>query len=203
MVKAYQEDLSVKVGIIACGKYWYTGCPGLNSHVLCFDAMRERQGPLGQIPEARLVSYRPCPGCPGDGLLGTARQVLQEDGADIITFGSCCFLLENCDTVYRTAEEIQKLGCQVVLGSYLKPNKKLNALPDRYLQELTEHRSVALRFLNFCSWISAIQAGKPGAKRKLGPGYEVFSTKSPRSLAPSSGHNDFKLFFQPYPWQPD
>lgn len=160
----------MKVGIIACGKYWHTGCPGLNSHILCFDALRDKQGPLGGIPEARLVSYRPCPGCPGSGLKETARQMLQEDGVEIIAFGSCCFLLENCATVHQVAAEISaEMGCSVVLGSYLKPNKKLDALPRLYLQGLTEHRPTYLRFLNYCSWLAATGPAGAGQKQNQGP----------------------------------
>lgn len=163
--------MKVGIGIIACRKYWYTGCPGLNSHVLCFDALREKKGPLGEIPGARFVSYRPCPGCPGEGLKETARLMLAEDGVNVIAFGSCCFLLENCAAVGQVAGEITATtGCPVVLGSYLKPHKRLHSLPHHYFHELYEHRCAALRFLNLCSWISATRTEtNPGLDNPFSP----------------------------------
>lgn len=111
----------MNVGIIACQDYWKKGCPGYNSHFLCFLALEKSKGPLGQLSGSKIVSMQPCPGCPGTGRLELARQMLNKEKIDCFVFPSCVFFNEHCPTALTHAAAIEaELGRPVLLGSYLE-----------------------------------------------------------------------------------
>ncbi|WP_258360655.1 CGGC domain-containing protein [Moorella sulfitireducens] len=110
-----------RVGIIPCSNYWKGGCPGYQSHVLCFLALELKKGPLGELPGAKIVAMQPCPGCPGTGRLEIARRMVYRDKVEYIVFPSCIFFNNYCPTALAGATAIEKeLGCPVLLGSYLE-----------------------------------------------------------------------------------
>jgi len=109
----------IRVGIIGCQKFWKIGCPGIYSHVLCFEALNQRQGPLGKIPDAIIADIQPCQGCPGDHRLELARQMLISSQVHRIVFASCMFTNAPCLTAETSARQIETmLHCQVIRGSY-------------------------------------------------------------------------------------
>ncbi|MBE3572445.1 MAG: CGGC domain-containing protein [Moorella humiferrea] len=111
----------LRVGIITCGDYWKKGCPGHQAHVLCFLAVEKKEGPLGSLPGAKIVSFEPCPGCPGDARLEIARRMIRRDKVDCFVFPTCMFLANHCPTAKAAAKTIEKeLGRPVLLGSYLE-----------------------------------------------------------------------------------
>ncbi len=111
----------MNVAIIACRDYWLKGCPGYNSHCLCFRAIEKKTGPLGQLAEVNIVSMHPCPGCPGDGRLELARDMLSKHKIDCFVFPSCVFFNDHCPTAEIDAMTIEShLGRPVLIGSYLE-----------------------------------------------------------------------------------
>jgi predicted metal-binding protein len=110
----------IRIGIITCRDYWKTGCPGYRSHFLCFLALEKNKGPLGHLPGAKIVSMRPCPGCPGNGRLEVARRMIKKDKVRYIVFPSCVFFNNHCSTAYADADNIEaELGLPVLRGSYM------------------------------------------------------------------------------------
>ncbi|MDN5361686.1 MAG: hypothetical protein PWP70_733 [Moorella sp. (in: firmicutes)] len=110
-----------RVGIIACRDYWKKGCPGYQAHILCFLAREKKQGPLGELEDARIVTMQPCPGCPGNGRLDLARRMVAQEKVDYFVFPSCLFFSNHCPTALNQAEAITAAtGRPVLLGSYLE-----------------------------------------------------------------------------------
>jgi predicted metal-binding protein len=114
------------MGIIACGKNWRKGCPGLCSHVLCFEALAHKAGPFKQLGEdSELISIVPCTGCPGDSILQIAEQMVTQEKVEIIVF-PYCIIYNSCPGLAEKALEIQKkYNCTVVLGNYPKYSELL------------------------------------------------------------------------------
>ncbi|MEW6663313.1 MAG: CGGC domain-containing protein [Bacillota bacterium] len=111
-----------RVGILCCGKRWTKGCPGIGSHVLCFEALNQKRGPLGAIPEAEITSFRPCRSCSAVSLVETASRMVAEDKVKVVVLASCLFMNHGCPHVEEAARGISSLGsCQVVLGSFWDP----------------------------------------------------------------------------------
>lgn len=112
--------MSVRVGVIACRDNWKNGCPGYETHLLCFLALEEKCGPLGTLDGAQIVALKPCPGCPGEGRLELARQMRREENIDAVVFGSCQFFAQKCATAEKHATLIEtELKLPVLRGSYL------------------------------------------------------------------------------------
>jgi len=118
------------IGIISCRKHWKTGCPGIGSHVLCFDAVSLQRGPLGKIPEASIVSFGCCHGCPGDSIPVIAQKMLQHEGVEVIALASCLFVEETCPYAREAASRIASdMSCQVLLGTYSEPETGIKQAP--------------------------------------------------------------------------
>lgn len=111
----------MRVGIIACRHYWYTGCPGYQSHVLCFQALAEKKGPLGQLQGAQIISLRPCPGCPGDQIPTLAADMIARDKVEVFALASCLFLGGHCSSALAIGQKLEDtFNRPVLLGSYIK-----------------------------------------------------------------------------------
>ncbi|MGI9951657.1 CGGC domain-containing protein [Moorellaceae bacterium AZ2] len=113
-----------RVGIIACRHYWYNGCPGFQSHILCFLAPLERKGPLGQLRKGHIVSMRPCPGCPGDRITDLAADMLERDNIQVFALASCLFLAGHCPVAVQLGKKIEtSFRRPVLLGTYIAADK--------------------------------------------------------------------------------
>ncbi|MGB9661622.1 MAG: CGGC domain-containing protein [Moorellaceae bacterium] len=114
----------MRVGIIACRHYWNTGCPGYGSHVLCFQSVAEKKGPLGQFQGAQIITLRPCPGCPGDQLSSLVADMVAKDRIQVIALASCLFLGDHCPAAADICRELEKSFAQPVLrGTYIAAEK--------------------------------------------------------------------------------
>ncbi|KUK12445.1 MAG: hypothetical protein XD51_0658 [Moorella sp. 60_41] len=114
----------VRVGIIGCRHYWYRGCPGFHSHILCFQAQGEQKGPLGRLREGRIVSLRPCPGCPGDRMVELAADMLARDYVQVFALASCLFFAGHCPRGEQLGKKIEAaFGLPVLLGTYVAADK--------------------------------------------------------------------------------
>ncbi|GEA14596.1 MAG: hypothetical protein PWR22_1171 [Moorella sp. (in: firmicutes)] len=110
----------LRVGIISCRDHWKRGCPGYQAHILCFLAVEKKKGPLGELPEAKIVAIQPCPGCPGTGRLEVARRMVRQEKVDYFVFPSCMFFGNRCPTALAGAMAIEdELGRPVLMGSYI------------------------------------------------------------------------------------
>lgn len=108
-----------KIGIIACQKFWKKGCPGLSSHVLCFEALRHKSGLYQNFEEVMLVNMVSCSGCPGTSLPGIAEQMITQDAADYIVFPSCVLDKGHCPGLEKATRAIEnKYPGKVLLGNY-------------------------------------------------------------------------------------
>ncbi|GFN22911.1 CGGC domain-containing protein [Thermanaeromonas sp. C210] len=113
-----------RVGIIACRHYWYHGCPGFQSHILCFLAQLEQKGPLGRLRKGRIVSLRPCPGCPGDRITELAADMLAQDNVQVFALASCLFLAGHCPEAVQLGKKIEAaFGRPVLMGTYIAADK--------------------------------------------------------------------------------
>ncbi|MBC7343129.1 MAG: CGGC domain-containing protein [Clostridia bacterium] len=121
-----KESSTIRAAIIGCAKCWRTGCPGINSHVLCPESVRQKRGPLGRLGGLQIVSLVPCPGCSQDGLLKLV-QDLGRDGVQVIAFASCLFLPPPCPYVEKAAVLANRLQMKVLMGSYLTPDEAMNS----------------------------------------------------------------------------
>ncbi|MBS3975966.1 MAG: CGGC domain-containing protein [Syntrophomonadaceae bacterium] len=110
-----------RVGVICCGKRWTKGCPGIGSHVLCFEAIYQKRGPLGTMPEAEIVSFHPCRNCSATSLADTATSIRVEDKAQVIVLASCLFMSQRCPHVEEAVQKISAQGSKVILGSFWDP----------------------------------------------------------------------------------
>lgn len=152
-----------RVGIIACRDYWKKGCPGYQAHLLCFLAQEKKQGPLGRLEGARIVTMQPCPGCPGTGRLELARWMIIQEKVDFFVFPSCLFFSNHCPTALDHAETITAAtGRPVLLGSYLEAAAARSCAsviirPDD-IPSLTECRQRLLN-LNYIRYLYDKQAG--------------------------------------------
>ncbi|MDN5345411.1 MAG: hypothetical protein PWQ18_1525 [Clostridia bacterium] len=151
-----------RVGIIACRDYWKKGCPGYQTHLFCFLALEKRQGPLGQLASASIVSMKPCPGCPGTGRLELARQIVDQDQVDCFVFPTCLFLGDHCPTAASQAAAIEaELGRPVLMGSYLEAGAARSCstivLKTGAIPTLTECRQQLLN-LNYLRYLYEKQA---------------------------------------------
>ncbi len=108
------------IGIIVCQNHWRNGCPGIGSHILCFKAIAEKKGPLGNFPEAAIIAMEPCGGCPGNHASDIARDMASQDGARAIVLPTCLFTSARpCPHVDSMAAAIAAtVGVPVLLGSY-------------------------------------------------------------------------------------
>ncbi|KKM12822.1 hypothetical protein SY88_01740 [Clostridiales bacterium PH28_bin88] len=119
------------VGIISCGKHWKNGCPGIGSHVLCFDAISQQHGPLGNLPEATIVSFDYCQACPGDSIPLIAQKMVQQEGVEVVALASCLFMGEPCPYVRETISRIKSsVTCQLLTGTYFEPELASQHTPD-------------------------------------------------------------------------
>ncbi|MDK2820607.1 MAG: hypothetical protein PWP31_572 [Clostridia bacterium] len=145
-----------RVGIICCKYFWKEGCPGYKSHTLCFLAAEKKQGPLGELGEFKIVTMKPCPGCPGTGRIKLAYQMIKNDKIDHIVFPSCLFFNNHCSTASQHAAIIEeKTGRPVLMGSYVdadkaRSSKTVITKPDN-IPSLTEcHQHLLnLSYLNY------------------------------------------------------
>ncbi|MDN5348451.1 MAG: hypothetical protein PWP65_2016 [Clostridia bacterium] len=111
----------MRVGIISCRDNWKSGCPGYDTHILCFLALEEKCGPLGKLSKAKIVAIQPCPGCPGEGRIKVAQQMHIREKIDVLVFGSCQFFAYKCPTAEHHADQIERrLKIPVLRGSYLE-----------------------------------------------------------------------------------
>ncbi|MGI9861042.1 CGGC domain-containing protein [Moorella naiadis] len=153
----------LRIGIIACRDYWKTGCPGYQTHILCFLAQEKKQGPLGELEGARIVSMQPCPGCPGNYRLDLARRMVAREKVDYFVFPSCLFFNNHCPTAVSQAEAITAAtGRPVLLGSYLEATAARSCasviIKPGDIPSLTECRQHLLN-LNYIRYLYDKQAG--------------------------------------------
>lgn len=108
-----------RLGIIGCHKNWRKGCPGLCSHVLCFEALKHKLGPFENMEQqTQLVSMVACAGCPGDSLVNIAESMVREEKIEIILF-PYCVLHNHCPGLPQAAQYIKThLHCQIIYGNF-------------------------------------------------------------------------------------
>lgn len=107
-----------RLGIICCKKNWLKGCPGLCSHVLCFQALQHKLGPFENMEQIQLVSMVACAGCPGDSLPQLAKAMVLEENIESILL-PYCVLHNRCPGLAQAAKYIKaQLPCQIIFGDF-------------------------------------------------------------------------------------
>lgn len=130
-----------KVGIIGCKKNWRKGCPGLCSHVLCFEALQHKLGPFENMEQLQLVNMVSCGGCPGDSLTEIAECMVLEENVDLILF-PYCVLYNHCPGLASAAHYIEsRLNCQIIYGDY-EQDPVLSTYLHPYYKRILIHRKI-------------------------------------------------------------